>query len=279
MKQVNLSILIPTFNEKKNIKYALESVRWANEIFIVDSFSTDETLEIAKTYPNIKIFQHPFENYSKQKNWALDNLPFSNDWIFILDADEQITSQLKQEIIEKVSKKNNNIRGYYVNRRFIFLGKWIRHCGWYPSWNIRLFKKGKARYEERTVNEHMIVQGVVGYLKNDMIHENHKDLADWLRKHNRYSTLEAEEFFKTKKTSLKPSFLGEPVERKRAFKEKFWYKIPFRPFVLFIYLYFIKLGFLDGRVGFIFSCLRAIQQFHIDLKIKELKIKKENEKI
>jgi len=274
MLKINISILIPAYNEELNIRSAIESVKWADDIFVVDSFSSDKTLEIAKKYPNVKTLQHKFENYSKQKNWALDNLPIESEWVFILDADERITENLKKEILETISRPEDFV-AFYINRRFIFLGKWIKHCGWYPSWNLRLFKKGKARYEERSVNEHMISYGKTGYLKNDMLHENLRPLADWLEKHNKYSTLEAEEFLNRKETGLLQSFFSkDQVSRKRAVKEKIFYKLPFKPFFLFLYLYIFRLGFLDGRVGFVFCCLRAIQQFNIDVKIKELIIKK-----
>jgi hypothetical protein len=129
-----------------------------------------------------------------------------------------------------------------------------------------------ARYEDRTVNEHMICKEPIGYLKNDMIHENFKDLSDWLEKHNKYSTLEAKEFLKNSQTGLKTSlFSKDAVEKKRAIKEKILNHLPFRPLFLFIYLYVFRLGFLDGKIGFYFCVFRAIQQFHIDLKIKELR--------
>jgi glycosyltransferase involved in cell wall biosynthesis len=272
MGKNNISVLIPTYNEEKNIRYALESVSFASEVFVVDSFSSDATQKIVEEYPYATFVQHKFENYSKQKNWALDTLPFTNEWILILDADEQITSGLQGEILNVISK-TNDIVAYYINRRFIFLKKWIRYCGWYPSWNLRLFKKGRARYEERSVNEHMIAQGRTGYLKHDMLHDNHKSLAEWIEKHNKYSTMEAEEYFKKNNTGLDKAILGSgPVSRKRALKEKVFYRLPFRPLVLFLYLYVFRLGFLDGAIGFIFCCLRAVQQFHIDVKIKEIQI-------
>lgn len=272
-KKINVSVLIPTLNEEKNISHAVESVQWADEIFIIDAFSADKTLEIARTYPNVQTFQHKWENYSQQKNWALDNLPFSNEWIFILDADERVAPELRDEIIKVVNNPYTEESGFYVNRRFIFLGKWIKHCGWYPSWNLRLFRRGRARYEDRAVNEHMICEEPIRYLKHDMIHENFQNLEDWLAKHNRYSTLEAKEFLRqSRQTGLKASLFSKgSVERKRAIREKIVNYLPFRPLFLFVYLYIFRLGFLDGKIGFYFCCLRAIQQFHIDLKIKELR--------
>ncbi len=276
MDKANLSVLIPTFNEEKNIRYALGSVNWAAEVFIIDSFGGDQTLEIAKEYSNVKIFQHKFENHAIQKNWAIDNLPFSKEWIFILDADEQIMPELKEEISKITNNSNTAEIGFYVDRRFIFLGKWLKHCGWYPSWNLRLFRKGRAYYENRSVNEHMIVDGKIGYLRNDMIHENHKGLFDWIEKHNRYSSLEAKEIYRflhnKEETGLNSSFLGSPVERKRAFRERIMPKLPIFliPLLRFFQMYFLRLGILDGYAGFVFCVLQAIQEFNTSIKLKEL---------
>jgi len=276
MVKINLSILLPTLNEEKNIKYALESVKWANEIFIIDSFSTDKTLEIAKNYSNVKIFQHPFENYSKQKNWALDNLFFSNDWIFILDADEQVTPELQKELIAFVFSGKKDVFGYYINRKFIFMGRWLKHCGWYPSWNLRLFQKGKARYEERAVHEHMMVQDAnVGFFKNDLLHYDRRGLEAFIHRHNRYSTWEAREIYHVwyghKKGNLESASCCGQITFRRVLKERVWYKVPARSWLKFIYMYFWSRGFLDGVPGFIFCVLQAIQEFHINLKLKELR--------
>lgn len=277
MRNFNVSFLVITFNEEKNIGHALDGIDWADEVFVIDDSSRDKTLDIIKEYPNVSVFQHKFENYAAQKNWALDHLPWSNEWVFILDADEQITPELEEEIIKIINRPQTKECGFFVNRRFIFLGKWIKHCGWYPSWNLRLFRKGKARYEDRTVNEHMIVDGEVGYLKNNMIHENHKGLFDWIEKHNRYSSLEAKEVYgfshKRKETGLSPSFLGNPVERKRAFRERVMPKLPIFliPLLRFSQMYFLRLGILDGYTGFIFCTLQAIQEFNTSIKLKELK--------
>lgn len=277
MDKVNLSVLIPTHNEEKNIKYALDTVKWADEVFIIDSFSTDRTLEIVKEYPNVKVFQHKFENYSAQKNWALDNLPWSNARLFILDADERITPELKEEILEIIANPKTKENGFYVNRRVIFLGRWLRHCGWYPSWNLRLFRRGRARYEDRAVGEHMLVDGKTGYLKNDIIHENHKGLFDWIEKHNRYSSFEAKELYQLlyskKETGLKSSFFGKHLERKRAFRERIWPRLPLPllPLLRFFQMYFLQLGFLDGYQGFVFCSLEAIYEFQIAIKLRELK--------
>lgn len=269
-----ISILIQTRNEEKNIRFALESCAWAHQVFVVDNYSDDTTIQIAKEFENVTVEQREFDGYAKQKNWALGHLPFTGDWIFILDADEQITSELGYEL-RSIASNTGSVECWYVNRRFIFLGRWIKHAGWYPSWNLRFFKKGMARYEERSVDEHMIAGGRVGYLRNDLIHHDRKGLAAWIEKHNRYSTLEAQEQLKNPPVSVFQSFrvsvfARHPIERKRALKRIF-YCLPARPFSRFIVMYVFQCGFLDGYQGFIFCMLRAIQEFHISIKLHELK--------
>jgi glycosyltransferase involved in cell wall biosynthesis len=254
----------------------LESVKWANEIFVVDSFSTDQTLAIAKEYTS-HIYQHKFENYARQKNWALDTLPISHEWFFIIDADEQVTPELRAEIESIINNPQETRAGFYVNRRFIFLGKWIKHCGWYPSWNLRLFRHGLARYEDRPVHEHMVVQGEVGYLQHDMIHKDYRTLHAFFDRHNKYSTLEAEARFRRwreqKKTGLNTSLLGDDVERKRYLRDIIWPKVPFKPLIFFLYMYILKRGFLDGKVGLLFSIFHAFQEFSVGMKLLEMQLK------
>src|SRR5689334_20759889 len=188
--RVPVDFMIPTFNERQNLPHALASVMgWANRVFILDSGSTDGTQEYARSM-GAEVIEHPREGYARQKNWGLDNLPFESPWVFILDADESITPQLRDEIAAICSKPPREVdeAGFYVNRYLVFMGKRIRHCGYFPSWNLRLFKRGAARYEERPVHEHMIVQGREGYLHGLMAHEDHRGLEYYVAKHNRYST-------------------------------------------------------------------------------------------
>ena len=146
-----VSVLVPTLDEELNLTECLRSVEWADEVFVVDSFSRDRTVELARS-SGATVVQHAFESYSRQKNWALDTLPFRNDWVLILDADERATSGLRCEI--EATLRNTDYAGFYVNRRFIFLGAWIRHAGWYPSWSLRLFRHRLGRYDDREVHEH-----------------------------------------------------------------------------------------------------------------------------
>src|SRR3989344_5084011 len=213
--KIPVSVIILTYNEEIHIERLLKNIAgWVDEIFIVDSYSSDKTLEIAKKY-GVKIVQHKFENQAQQFNWALDNLEIKNEWILRLDADEYLTKELKEEIsfslnplTPSTQKLNARLRfrlgfgekeissfievnGYFIKRRVYFMGRWIKHGAYYPIWLLRLFKKGKARSEQRTMDEHIILlEGKSAKLKNDFIDDNKKNLEWWVAKHNNYSTRE-----------------------------------------------------------------------------------------
>ncbi len=260
-----ISAIILTYNEELNIEACLKSIfGWADEIFIVDCYSTDKTLEIAKKY-GVKIFQHPFENQAIQFNWALDNLDIKNEWIIRLDSDEYLTDELKHEITETLKNTPDGVNGYYMKRRVYFMGKWIKHGGYYPTWILRLFKNGKGRSELRKVDEHIVLsEGKEGRLENDFIDDNKKDLTWWIGKHNNYASREAADF-------LAGNF--------GVSKKKNYYRLPmfFRAFSYFIYRYFIRLGFLDGKKGLIFHFLQGFwYRFLVDAKIYEAKKNEQN---
>lgn len=267
-----LSIIILTKDEELNIRACLESVKWANEIFIVDSFSSDRTIEIARNFTD-KIYQREFTGYAAQKNWALDNLPLSNDWILSLDADEQVTPELRDEIIEVLSRPSD-ICGYYIKRRMIFMGRWIRYGNYYPLWLLRIFLRKSGRFEERIMDEHLILQGKTGRLKNDFIDENKKGLAFWIEKLNRFSTLEAIARLGEEKQRCRVYLFGFQPQRRKWLKKNIYLKFPLvlRPLLYFFYRYFIKLGFLDGKQGLIYHFIQGCcYQLIIDLKMIELK--------
>ena len=269
-----LSVLVPTLNEEVNLPDCLASVvGWANEIWVVDSYSTDRTPEIARQ-SGANLMQHPFDGYAAQKNWALENVPFSCEWLLILDADERVSLELADEIRGIIAADGNGYDGFYLNRKLIFYGKWIRHCGWYPSWNLRLFRHMRGRYEQREVHEHLVLEGKVGYCKHDLIHEDLRDMSFWIAKHNRYSSQEARELDMVRRgvgtTGLQASFFKGSVERKRFIKERIWPHLPGRAFLLFFYLYFFRLGFLDGKHGFLFCQMHAIFEQFTTAKLWEL---------
>jgi glycosyltransferase involved in cell wall biosynthesis len=273
-----IAVMIPTRNEEINLPFALASVTdWAAEVFVLDSGSTDATEAIARAH-GARFHFHPWEGYARQKNWGLDNLGISQPWVFILDADEVITPELRDELIKIATVDKSPENGFYVNRYFIFLGKRIRHCGYYPSWNLRFFRRGRARYEERDVHEHMVVDGgngQVGYLRHNMEHNDRRGLEHYIAKHNHYSTLEARELFRIEQSRahdrMKYSPFGSPVERRRWVKHVIWPKLPAKWFFRWLYMYVLKLGILDGVVGFHFCLFLAGYEHQITLKLAEMR--------
>ena len=274
-----VSVLITTHNEELNVGYCLVSVLpWAAQVLVLDSGSTDNTLEICRSY-GIEPHSHgPYEGAAKQRNWALDNLPFQYSWILLLDADERVPAELAAEIAEVIDSDGDGKVAFWLNRKFIFYGKWIRYSGWYPSWNIRLFQHGKARHETRAVGPHLIVDGEAGYLENDLVHEDFRDMSFWIQKHNRYSNWEALDHQRRLSGERSAGFLANApfhTRIKRYFKDTLWPHFPGRAFIIFIYLYFIRLGFLDGMLGFRFCVMHAIFEHFNVMKQWELRNYKE----
>lgn len=276
---VSLSVIILTYNEELNIRNCLESVKdIAESIYIVDSFSPDGTIGIAKEYTE-KIYQHPFKDQASQFNWALENLPVSTEWIMRLDADERITPELKNEITKELYKIPQEITGLYVKRRVYFMGRWIKHGGYYPTWLLRIFRKGKAVCEQKNMDEHIVIlRGETAKLANDIIDENHKGLSFWIDKHNKFAEREMRETVNIHNMrtgeEINPHLTGGQVQRKRWLKKNVYLKLPlfFRPLFYYIYRYVFWLGFLDGKEGLIFHFLQGFwYRFLVDAKIYEYK--------
>jgi glycosyltransferase involved in cell wall biosynthesis len=281
--KIPVSVLIPAKNEEANLPACLESVARADEVFVVDSKSSDRSVEIAESL-GATVVQFDFNGrWPKKKNWSLENLPFRNEWVLIVDCDERITPELWDEIAVAIQDLQHN--GYYLNRRVFFLGKWIRFGGKYPDWNLRLFKHQKGRYEnlnteevpntgDNEVHEHVILKGSVGYLKNDMLHIDFRDIYHWLDRHNRYSNWEARVYFnllnsKDDSGTIGANFFGDAVQRKR-FLKTVWVRLPFKPMLRFILFYIIRLGFLDGKAGYIYGRLLSQYEYQIGVKLYEL---------
>ena len=281
--KIPVSVLIPAKNEEANLPACLESVARADEVFVVDSKSSDRSVEIAESL-GANVVQFDFNGrWPKKKNWSLENLPFRNEWVLIVDCDERIPPELWDEIAVAIQDPQHN--GYYLNRRVFFLGKWIRFGGKYPDWNLRLFKHQKGRYEnlnteevpntgDNEVHEHVILKGEVGYLKNDMLHIDFRDIYHWLERHNRYSNWEARVYFnllnrKDDSGTIGANFFGDAVQRKR-FLKTVWVRLPFKPMLRFILFYIIRLGFLDGKAGYIYGRLLSQYEYQIGVKLYEL---------
>ena len=283
-EKIPVSVLIPAKNEESNLPACLESVARADEVFVVDSQSSDRSIEISTNY-GANVVQFYFNGrWPKKKNWSLDNLPFRNEWVLIVDCDERITPELWDEIATVIQDPNYN--GYYLNRRVFFLGQWIRYGGKYPDWNLRLFKHKSGRYEnlntedipntgDNEVHEHVILDGKVGYLKNDMLHIDFRDIYHWLERHNRYSNWEARVYYNIltgndESGTIGANLFGDAVQRKR-FLKKIWVKLPFKPLLRFILFYVIRLGFLDGKAGYIYGRLLSQYEYQIGVKLYELR--------
>jgi glycosyltransferase involved in cell wall biosynthesis len=262
----------------------LESVQdFTEEVFLVDSFSTDKTLEIAQQYTQ-NIFQNPWTHYAGQRQWALQNLPFSNEWIFFLDADERLTGALIKEITQVI---NNEIQmphygGYYVPRKFFFLGRQIRWGGCQGGLKeLRLCNRHHLSIGERAGHEVYVSDKEVGVLSEPMIHEDKKPLSAWVDRHNRYSNSQARYLWDQNKEQSQVQRLTFSLDRKLYLKERFrqkiWNRLPvgMRPSLLFINKYFLRLGFLDGIAGFIYHFLHEFWfPLLVDAKLLELNLTK-----
>ncbi len=271
---VSVTVIIPTRNEERNLQQTLAGVvNWADQIFVFDSFSNDRTLEIARE-AGVEVAQRVFDNFAAHKNWALDNLPIRNRWILFLDADERLTPELRSEIAAIVRDESSR-NGYYISRKNYFMGHWIRHAGMYPDWQLRLLRRGKGRYEERIVHEHIVVEGAAGYLKNPLEHNDFKGLDRWFDRHNDYTRMEAIEVRRVldgdSSERIHGTLRSRGPERTRVFKEFAYKYLPCRALLVFVWMYFIRGGFLDGRVGARYCILRAFVDYQISVKLIEMR--------
>lgn len=269
------SIYILTYNEATEIAECIESALLSDDVIIVDSFSTDETVEIARRYP-VRIVQHEFETHGKQRTWMLQEIKTKYDWVYILEADERMTPQLFAECLETV-KKAERI-GYYVAERVMFMGKWIRYSTQYPRYQMRLFLKNKVWFTDYGHTEREVCEGETGFLKETYPHfTSGKGLSRWIEKHNRYSTDEAQETIaqlEQGQVNWRSLLFGKSeVEKRRALKD-LSLRLPCRPLLRWFYMYFILRGFLDGKAGFTWCTLQAFYEYLILLKVEEFQQKK-----
>lgn len=274
---INITAIVLTYNEEANIRECLESIKEiASEIFVVDSGSIDQTVKIAKEY-NCKIVTNPFENYSIQRNWALKNLPINSDWVLNIDADHRLTQELAKELKSVFSTNiSSDISGFLTSRRTIFMGKWIKHGGHYPTYHAVLFKKVKGFCEIKQYDQHFKVDGKLVKLKGDVIDVITDSLFNFTSRHNKWSNLEAADQFSglDKKDTIQSNLTGNAIQKRRYVKSVYE-KFPLfvRPTIYFIIRYFFRLGFLDGTRGLIFHFLQGFWfRFLIDAKVYEKKI-------
>jgi glycosyltransferase involved in cell wall biosynthesis len=268
------SVIVLSFNSEKTLGATIQRARLvSDEIFVVDSYSTDGTVGLA-TSLGASVVQHPFVDYGTQRNWAIDNLPIRRSWQLHLDADELMDDELASAIQKLPDETSNS--GYLVPRYVRFLGRVMRHGGMSPTWHLRLFRNGAGRCEDRKYDQHFILlRGTAGRLPGILVDDIQMSLSEWTARHNRWSDGEVAELENRGVTGyLEPKFFGTPPERKR-FLRGLYNRVPLfiRPFGLFLYRYFLRLGFLDGTPGLIFWVLQTFWfRFLIDSKIWERRI-------
>jgi glycosyltransferase involved in cell wall biosynthesis len=266
------SIYILTHNEELDIAACIESAMLSDDIMVVDSYSSDRTVEIAKGYP-VRVVQHAFESHGRQRTWMLKSILPKYEWVYILEADERLTPELFAECT--AATKNPELIGYYVAERVMFMNTWIRHSTQYPRYQMRLFRHGKVWFTDYGHTEREVCDGQTGFIKETYPHyTSGKGFSRWIEKHNRYSTDEAKETLRQLeegKVNWKNLFFGATeVERRRALKDLSLH-LPARPLIRFLYMYFILGGCLDGKAGFTWCVLQAFYEYLILLKVWEMK--------
>jgi len=279
-----VTIIVPTKNEARNLPRCLESLRGVGEIYVIDSQSNDQTIQIAQSYGARVVQFHYQGGWPKKRQWALESLPLAHDWIFLVDADEALTPELAGEIQNAI--RNPAYDGYYIALRMFFLGRQLRHCG-ASFYKLALFRRGKGRFECRLadqdpsmadmeVHEHIVLEGETkgrtAKLRHPLLHHNVESLSRYIRKHDEYSNWEAHVWLAGEGNAqdLAPSFFGSQAQRRRWLRRQF-FSIPGSPVLFFLNRYLFCLGFLDGIPGLIYCVFQGVQFFHIKAKIYELK--------
>lgn len=265
-----ISVVILTKNEEQDLQSCLSSLRWCDDVHVLDSGSTDRTLEVAHSY-NAQISTNPFKSFGQQRNFALENLFFKYDWILFLDADEVITTAFKSAITQATIEASNNIAGFYCCWKMMLEDRWLKYCDNYPKWQFRLVRKGRANFTDFGHGQKEgMVDGELGYIKEPYLHYSFsKGWTQWLERHNKYSSLEARARME-KRFTLKELLSGHSSIRNPALKS--WLsRIPGWPLARFIYSYIINLGFMEGTPGFIYCTNMAYHEFLIQIKMRELK--------
>ena len=278
-----VSVIIPVRNEAGNLPRCLESLRGVGEIYVVDSQSNDDTVEIARSFGAQVVQFHYAGGWPKKRQWAMDTLPLAYEWVFLIDADEALTPELAAEIQHAI--QDSRFDGYYIALQMFFLGRMLRHGG-AGFYKLSLFRRGKGRFECRLkdqdvsmadmeVHEHVIVPGRSARLKNPLLHHNLESISRYIHKHDEYSNWDARVWLEgeTGSAELPPSLFGSQAQRRRWLRKRF-FALPGSSLLLFIYRYIFRLGFLDGVPGLIYCGFQGMQFFHIKAKIYELRCRK-----
>ena len=283
-ERLPVSVVLPVRNEELNLPAALASVRWAAEVWVVDSHSSDRTVDVARAYTD-RVVQFEYDGCGpKKKNWSLENLPLANEWVLVLDADERITPELAAEI--RTAIRSDEADGYYIDRDYVFMGRSLR--SFRPNWNLRLFRHRLGRYErlaaqaeatgDNEVHEHVVLDGRAGYLRAPMLHDDRRPLRAWVDNHNRYSDWEVQVYrqLRSEPLGLAALLSGGPGRWRHNGLKRLWVRLPLRPLARFLAFYVLRRGFLDGRPGFRYGVLMGYYEYLIGLKLREQELADRN---
>lgn len=267
-----VTVIILTRDEEANIADCIATcTSWSDDVHVLDSGSTDRTCQIARSL-GAQVHINAFTSFGQQRNWAIDHIAHKYDWVFHLDADERFTPQLVREIRDVLSR-NPKYAGYYVPYKMMFMGRWLKRAGQYPVYQMRFFHRGRMRFRDYGHGQRELTTGRIGRLRQPYLHFNFsKGIADWLEKHNRYSTLEARQIYLREhaEPGRQPSIFGDAVERRRYFKAKIYPKIPGKYLWRFLWMYVWKRGFLDGFPGLYYCLLNSTYELLTVLKVQEM---------
>jgi glycosyltransferase involved in cell wall biosynthesis len=266
-----ISVLILTLNEELNLPECLASVAWSDDVVVLDSLSTDRTAAFA-TAAGARVVLRRFDNYANQRNHALREVTFRHAWVYMADADERVPSNLRDEMLARVATAGPDVAAFRLRRKDMFMGRWLRRSTGYPTWATRLIRAGRV-HVEREINEEVVVDGRVDYLDQHFLHYPfNRGLAHWIERHNRYSTMEAERLLVEREAPIDwPGLASRDPARRRKTLKRVAYRLPGRPFLAFCYLYLVRLGLLDGAAGWHYCRLRAVYEYMIDVKMTELR--------
>jgi glycosyltransferase involved in cell wall biosynthesis len=269
--RASVSVIILTLDEEVNIRACMESLAWADDVIVVDSGSRDKTILLARqARSDVRMFTHSFQNFGDQRNWALDHTQPKHEWILFLDADERCTPACANAIQSAVQNPGNSA-GFFLTCRNYFLGRWIKHCSFYPSWQLRLLKAGQVRFRKEGHGQREVSEGSLRYIPEPYNHFGFsKGIEHWIARHNIYSTNEVELIrqLRQQPLDLKDLFCPDPVRRRRTLKS-IAARTGCRPLFRFVYMYVFRAGFLDGYPGFVFCMLRVSHEIHITAKLAE----------
>ncbi|MEZ5582501.1 MAG: glycosyltransferase family 2 protein [Candidatus Competibacteraceae bacterium] len=265
-ESIPVSTMIFTLNEEVHLPSCLASLRWCNDVIVVESYSTDQTEAICQQ-AGVRFFQHPFAGFGSQRNWALDHIETYNSWILVLDADERVPPELAQELGQIARFDPADTGAFRIRRRFYMWGRWLRYSSLYPTWVVRFIHKERVRYMNRGHAETQQVTGSIGELQNDLIDENLKGVDEWFARQNRYSRKDAEYELAQESAAINwRCLLGHDPLQRRAVLKRLANRLPARSFLYFLYSYLWRCGFREGRDGLVFCLMRAMYQQMIVIK-------------